>query len=72
MLDEHPREDELEIQIIGLQGKIESLQKELKENKEEFVSVKKKDIERWIYLLKHDFTRYYIETEIKKYMGGES
>jgi len=29
MIDEHSREDELEIQIIGLQGKIEKLQKEI-------------------------------------------
>lgn len=37
MIDEHSRESELEVQIIGLKGKIDSLKKELKENKEEFL-----------------------------------
>jgi len=37
MKQEHTREDELEIQIIGLQGKIESLKKEKQELIEKFI-----------------------------------
>ncbi|KKM74176.1 hypothetical protein LCGC14_1402920 [marine sediment metagenome] len=38
MIDEHSREDELIIQIIGLKGKIEKLQEEKKKYIEEFQS----------------------------------
>jgi len=37
MKDIHTKEDELEIQIIGLQGKIERLEKQLKEQRAEFL-----------------------------------
>ncbi len=40
MIDEHSREDELIVQIIGLKGKIEQLQKEKKHHIEEFLSKK--------------------------------
>ncbi|KKL95806.1 hypothetical protein LCGC14_1850960 [marine sediment metagenome] len=36
MIDEHSREDELIVQIIGLKGKIEKLQEEKKKIIEEF------------------------------------
>ena len=38
MIDEHSREDELMVQIIGLQGKIERLKKEKEENVAEFLT----------------------------------
>ena len=37
MIDEHSREDELIVQIIGLKGKIEKLQEEKKKHIEEFI-----------------------------------
>ena len=43
MIDEHSREDELMVQIIGLQGKIESLKKNLKNS--ERVLIQKSKLE---------------------------
>ena len=43
MIDEHSREDELIVQIIGLQGKIERLKKERQDDVVEFLE----DIERY-------------------------
>ncbi|KKL90517.1 hypothetical protein LCGC14_1903940 [marine sediment metagenome] len=38
MIDIHTRESELEVQIVGLQGMIEKLQKEIEDNKKEFLN----------------------------------
>ena len=37
MIDVHSRESELEVQIIGLQGEIDKLKRELKETREEIL-----------------------------------
>ena len=38
MIDVHSRESELEVQIIGLQGEIDKLKRELKETREEILA----------------------------------
>lgn len=45
MIDEHTREDELEILIIGLQGEIDKLKKEKQEIIEKFI----KKLEKRVY-----------------------
>lgn len=61
MKQEHTREDELEIQIIGLQGKIESLKKEKQELIEKFIEFLNEFND-------NHFLKYYeIDEEIEKY-----